>query len=97
MLKTMKTGGYTVRFTSYSGMTTVYGEGLTQEEAKTVIRRRLRLARFFGNNVNKTAPGHWEIETRDDATAVSDSEGFLVVAPTTKLYRTVFGRRVIVS
>ena len=87
MLKKVKTGGYTVTFTSYSGMTVTFGESLSREEAETIIKRRLRLAHYLGNPVVKIGKGKWEIETPEDGRAISDNQGFLSVKPTTKLCR----------
>lgn len=70
---------FTVKFFSYCGMSFTLGDGLTRKEAETLIRRRLRLARYRSRPVQKIGKGRWEILTPDDAAGVSDGEGILSV------------------
>lgn len=96
-MKTMKTGGYTVKFHSYCGLTLTLGEGLEREEAAAIIRARLKRAKRQGLPVSKVGKGEWEIETPDDAGSIGDGEGILTLRATRKRYRRVFGRRVIIG
>jgi len=89
-----RTGGWDVQFHTYSGMSIPFGDDVSKDEAKDIIRRRLRRAKRDGQPVTKIAPGEWEFECPDDAGMMSDDMGVLTVRPHRRPYRVILGRRV---
>jgi hypothetical protein len=96
-IKSVRIEGYDILWTSYSGSSYPLGEQLTKEEASNLIRERLRLARRKGKPVAKIDKGRWEIQTPEEAGAISESEGFLTLIPCRRRYRVILGRRVWLS
>ena len=95
-VKYEKTGTFKVTFYSYSGIVTL-AENVEKDEAKEVIKSRLRRAKRLGLPVEKIDKGSWEIQTPDDAVMVSDEEGTLTVTAHTRCYRRILGRKVYLS
>jgi hypothetical protein len=91
---TRRTGTYDVTLEAYCGMSVPLGEGLDRDAVKGVVRSFLRRARRAGSPVTKIGKGRWEIETREDAVAVGDHEGVLIVRPRLERYRVILGRKI---
>ncbi len=96
-IKYCRTGGFNVHLRSYSGMVHYLGTDLTREEAKSIIKLNLKIARKMGCIISKVGKGEWEIGSRDDAVMVSDTEGYLVVFPCLKPYRKILDRKVFLN
>lgn len=89
-----RTEDFDVRFHSYSGMESNFGESLTLDQAHNIVRHYLRTSRKMGCEVVKTGKGIWEIQTPEDARMVSDREGILTVSRRYRRYRRILGRKV---
>ena len=96
MFKYERTGTYNVTLSTYSGMSVSLAEGVDLEEAKQIVKRRLRAMRRAGYPVDKIGKGEWEIQTPDDAVMIGDREGVLRIRPYVRRYRRILGRKMYV-
>lgn len=73
---------FNVTFYTYSGMSIPVARGVEREEAKELVKERIRRARKHGIPVDKIDKGRWEFQTPDNAVMITDAHGILTVRKT---------------
>jgi hypothetical protein len=70
---------YDVTFFAYCGMVFQLARGVTLDDARDIVRIRIRRARRQQQPVERIDRRRWEFQTPEDAAFIADNDGVLTV------------------